>query len=60
MCKVIWKLIPNGQCFLSPGGSGADPGEAGAASSRPAEARRNQRVLVRPGNHDQGKGPPTL
>lgn len=60
MRKVIKRLILNSQCFLSPGGSGADPGEAGAAFSRPAEARRNQRVLVRPGNHNQGKGPPTL
>lgn len=42
------------------GGSGADPGEAGAASRRPAEAGGDQGVLVRPGEHHQGQGPPAL
>ena len=68
MCwNTLWVAVKSEQCysvdkldFLAPGGSGADPGEAGAASGRPAEAGGDQRVLVRPGEHHQGQGAPAL
>lgn len=46
--------------FPSPGGSRADPGEARAAFGRSAEAGGDQRVLVRPREHNQGQGPPAF
>lgn len=45
---------------MSPGRSGADPGETWATFSCSAEAGGDQRVLVWPGEHNQGQGPSAL
>lgn len=45
---------------LSPGGSGADPGEARATFSSSAKVGGDQRMLVRLGEHNQGQSPPAL
>lgn len=52
--------VLNSYGFVSPGGSGPDPREAGAALGRAAEAGGDPGMLVRPGEHDQGQGPAAL